>query len=328
VTFSGAASLGGNIAADVLNQEYNITEIVDADSYKIEARTAGTSISDITVDGQLDPTLVVANSSDSGDGGASVVGAYQINVGLDTSVFGPGWGAGTWGREGWGDPAVIDLIKDTLRIWEHDNFGEDLLINVMNGGIYYWDKTNGLGARAVALSDLAGASGAPTIAKNILVSDVDRHVIAFGCDPEGNPGVQDPLTIRFSDQENVANWQTTATTTAGELRLGTGSTIVGAVQTKQQIVVFTDSSVHALQFIGPPYTFGVQEVSSAVSIMGPNSMVSVGDLVFWMGKNEFYVYDGAVMQIPCSVKEYVFSDINVGQQLKVYAGPCSSFSEV
>jgi hypothetical protein len=199
---------------------------------------------------------------------------------------------------------------------------------VQDGGIYYWDKSAGLTTRAVSLSSLPGAQATPTIAKSIIVSERDRHVIAFGCDPEGDPGVQDPLTVRFSDQENPAEWRALPTTTAGELRLGTGSTIVGAIQTKQQIVIFTDASVHAMQYIGDPFTFGIQEVSSATSIMSPNSMVAVGDLVFWMGRNEFYMYDGAVTQVPCDVKEYVFSGMNIDQSLKVYAGHCSSFSEV
>jgi hypothetical protein len=328
VTFSGAVSLGGNITADVLNQEYYITEIIDADSYKIVARTAGTTISDITVDGQLSPTFVTADSSDTGDGGAAVVGAYQINVGLDTSVFGPGWGAGTWGREGWGDPAVVDLIKDTLRIWEHDNFGEDLLINVMNGGVYYWDKTSGLGSRAVALSDLSGASGAPTVAKKILVSDVDRHVIAFGCDPVDNIGTQDPLLIRFSSQESVTDWTPTTTNTAGDLRLGSGSGIVTAVETRQQILVFTDASLHAMQYIGPPFTFGVNMISENITIRSPISVAAVDDSVFWMGKNEFYVYNGNVQTLPCSVRDYVFSDFNTDQAEKCFAGVNSAFSEI
>lgn len=309
VTFSGAVSLGGNVTAALLNAEYQITRIINANSYEV--------------------TLSVsANASDTGNGGAAVIGAYQINTGLDTSTFGTGWGAGAWSRGGWGSGATTTVPGAQLRVWSQDNFGEDLIISVQDGGIYYWDKTNGLAARAVALNSLAGAQAVPTVAKLVLVSERDRHVIAFGCDPEATPGVQDPLTIRFSDQESAVEWRALATTTAGELRLGSGSEIVGAIQTKQQIVVFTDTSVHAMQFIGDPFTFGVQEVSSSVSIISPNSMAAVGDVVFWMGKNEFYVYDGAVLQIPCDVKEYVFSGMNVQQQLKVYAGHCSSFSEV
>lgn len=328
VTFSGATSLGGNITADVLNQEYNITEIIDADSYKIEARAAGTTIADITVDGQLVPTPVTANGSDTGNGGASTVGTYQINVGLDTSVLGPGWGAGTWSRQGWGDPAVLDLIKDTLRIWEHDNFGEDLVFNVMNGGVYYWDKTSGLGSRAVALSDLAGSNGAPTIAKKVLVSDVDRHVIAFGCDPVDDIGTQDPLLIRFSSQEDVTDWTPTATNTAGDVRLGSGSGIVTAVETRQQILVFTDVSLHAMQYIGPPFTFGLSMISENITIRSPIAVAAVDDSVYWMGKNEFYVYNGNVQTLPCSVRDYVFSDFNELQAEKCVAAVNSSFSEI
>ena len=309
VTFSGAVSLGGNITATVLNAEYQVTRVVDADNYEITAS-------------------VTANASDVGNGGASVVGAYQINTGLDTSVFGTGWGTGVWSRGTWGSGSTTTVPGAQLRIWSQDNYGEDLIICVQDGGIYYWDKSGGLAARAVALEDLAGAQAAPTVAKTVIVSERDRHVIAFGCDPETDPGVQDPLVIRFSDQENPAEWRALPTTTAGELRIGTGSEIIGAIQTKQQIVVFTDVSVHAMQYIGDPFTFGLQEVSSSVSIISPNAMAAVGDTVFWMGKNEFYAYDGAVVQIPCDVKEYVFSNINIQQQLKVYAGHSSSFSEV
>jgi hypothetical protein len=309
VTFSGAVSLGGNITATLLNAEHQITQIVDGNTYRI---TLG----------------VNANASDSGNGGASVIGRYQINVGLDTSVFGTGWGTGVWSRGTWGSGTTTTIPGAQLRIWNHDNFGEDLIMCVQDGGIYYWDRSLGFSARAVPLSSLAGAAATPTIAKLVIVSERDRHVIAFGCDPEGTPGVQDPLTIRFSDQENAAEWRSLPTTTAGELRLGSGSGIIGAIQTKQQIVVWTDVSVHAMQYIGDPFTFGIQEVSSSISIIGPNSMVAVGDAVFWMGKNEFYVYDGAVTQIPCDVKEYVFDRLNVSQQLKVYCGHSASFSEI
>jgi uncharacterized protein YdeI (BOF family) len=309
VTFSGAVSLGGNITAGILNAEHQVTRVVDADTYEITVSVA-------------------ANSSDSGDGGASVIGAYQINTGLNTSVYGTGWGAGSWSRGTWGSGSPTTIPGSQLRVWSQDNYGEDLIICVQDGGIYYWDKSGGLTARAVALDDLPGAQAAPTTAKTVIVSERDRHVIAFGCDPEGDPGVQDPLTIRFSDQENAAEWRALPTTTAGELRIGTGSEILGAIQTKQQIVVFTDVSVHAMQYIGDPFTFGIQEVSSSISLTSPNAMVAVGDVVFWMGKNEFYSYDGAVVQIPCDVKEYVFSGMNIEQQLKVYAGHSSSFSEV
>ncbi len=328
VTFSGAASLGGNVTAAVLNQEYQIISITDSSTYTVQARAAGTT-SSITVNGQYSPTPVVANSSDSGNGGSSVIGKYQINVGLDTSMLGTGWGAGTWSRGTWNSAASVDLITDTLRIWTHDNFGENLLINVMNGGIFYWQPSGGLTNNpAVAISSLAGANQAPTIATKVIVSDVDRHVIAFGCDPATNIGTQDPLLIRFSDQENITDWNSTADNSAGSLSIGSGSKIVTAIETRQQILVFTDISLHALQYVGPPFTFGINMISDNITIRGPSTVAAVQDTVYWMGKSEFYVYNGGVQTLPCSVKDYVFSDFNTAQSEKCFAAVNSSFSEV
>jgi hypothetical protein len=329
VTFSGAASLGGNITAGVLNQEYEILTIVGDDTYTIEARTAGTSITSITVDGQLDPIPVLANSSDvGGDGGASVVGAYQINTGLDTAVAGPGWGAGTWSRGAWGSASNQPVVSSQLRLWSHDSYGEDLLINVRDGGIYYWDATSGVGSRAVDLDSLSGANATPTVAKQILVSDRDRHTLAFGCDSEAAPGVQDPLLIRFSSQESLTDWAATATNSAGELRLGSGSEIVRAIETRQQILVFTDSTLYAMQYLGPPFTFGVTAISEKITVLSPNSVEAVDDLVFWMGNTEFYVFSGRVDKLPCTVRDFVFNDLNISQSLKVYSGSNTANTEV
>ena len=330
VTFSGAVTLGGTITADILNQEYQITAIVNSNTYEIEARAVA-ALAGITIDGQYTPTLVVANASDTGNGGASVVGAYQVNTGLDTTVAGTGWGAGTWGRGTWGSAASLTAIGSILRIWGHDNFGEDLVFNIRDGGLYYWDKSTSSApfARAVALSDLAGADPTtPTIAKQVLVSDRDRHIIVFGCDPENDIGVQDPLLIRFSDQGNPTVWQSLATNTAGDLRIGSGSQIITAVETRQQMLVFTDVSLHAMQFLGPPFTFGINEISTNITIAGPLASIAVEDTVFWMGREEFYVFNGQVQKLPCSVRSYVFNDFNETQAEKVTAGVNSSFSEV
>ena len=328
VTFSGAASLGGNITAAVLNQEYQITEVVDNNSYKIDARAANTPIYDITVDGQLTPTYVTANGSDSGNGGGSVVGAYQINTGLDITVSGAGWGAGTWSRGTWGSASTDPIVSNTIRLWSHDNFGEDLLINVRDGGIYYWDQTGTVNTRAVDITSLAGGQSVPTVAKQVMVSDRDRHVLAFGCDTEANPGVQDPLAIRLSDQESLTDWQTTSTNTAGELRLGSGSEIVTAVEKRQQVLVFTDTTLYAMQFLGPPFTFGVTALSENITIAGPNAAIAVDDTVFWMGRSEFYIYSGAVQRLPCTVRDFVFSDINEGELAKITVGSNTEHSEL
>ena len=312
VTFSGAVSLGGVVTADVLNAEHQITRIVNSGSYEVELTTA-------------------ANASDTGNGGASVVGTYQINVGLDTSVGGTGWGAGTWGRDGWGEADSTGLTTiNEIRLWSHDNFGEDLIMNPRDDAIYYWDKSSGLANRAVEIGTLAGANETPVIAKQVLVSDQDRHVLAFGCNPQGTSTAadQDPLLVRFSDQESLTEWQATATTTAGDLRLGSGSTFVQALETKREILVWTDTALHSLRFIGPPFTFGLQQLSSNITIMGSNAAVATEDFVFWMGIDNFYVYAGQTQQLPCSVKDKVFLDFNLSQTDKVYAGINSEYGEV
>ena len=328
VTYSDAIGLGGSITADILNQEYQVELVIDEDNYTIVA-WAVASVTSITIDGTYTPTPVVANASDTGEGGGSTIGAYQINVGVDTSISGNGWGAGSWGRGTWGSGADINAEADILRVWSHDNFGEDLIFNVSNGPVYYWDAsaTNPKTKRGVPLSSLAGASNVPTVATQIMVSDRDRHVIAFGANPLGS-SVQDPLLIRFSDQQNVAEWTPTTTNTAGDLTVGVGSKIVCAVETRQQTLVFTDASLHGMQFLGPPFTFGLSLLSDNISIIGINAAVSAQDRVFWMGRDEFYLFDGTVRKLPCTVKDYVFSDFNESQSDKVYCSTNTSFSEV
>lgn len=310
VTFSGAVALGGAVTADILNDEFQIASVTDANSYVVTLS-------------------VVATASDTGNGGASVVGAYQLTTGQDSAVFGSGWGAGAWGRGGWGSGSSTTVAGEQLRMWSQDNYGEDLIICPRNDGIYLWDRTAGISARAVNITSLSGSSAAPTIAQQVLVSERDRHTIAFGCDSQFDVGVQDPMLIRFSSQESLTDWDTTLSTgTAGEVRLSTGSYILGAIQTKQQVLVFTDASLYTMQFIGPPYTFSTQEVSSGVSVISANGMAAVGDVVYWMGKGDFHMYDGAVRAIPCDVKEFVFTDINYAQAAKVFAGGNEAFTEV
>jgi hypothetical protein len=328
VTIAGAVSLGGNITANILNQEYQIDTVPDSNTYTFTARTASTTIASITTTSGLNPTAVTANASDSGNGGSGVDGVYQTITALDTSVGGTGWGAGTWGRGTWNSNANLAVTGTTLRIWSHDNFGEDLIINAKDAGIFYWDRTNGVSTRAVVLSSLTNSELAPTIAKKVIVSDRDRHIIAFGCDPETAIGTQDPLLIRFSSQESAIDWASKATNTAGDLRIGSGSEIVTAIETRQQILVFTDVSIHAMQFLGPPFTFGINSISENITIAGPLSAIAVEDMVFWMGQNEFYVYSGAVQRLPCTVRDYVFSDFNLEQIEKVSAATNTSFSEI
>lgn len=308
VTYSGAVSLGGNVTADVLNAEHQITDIIDADSYEITLS-------------------VTANASDTGNGGASVVGEYQINTGLANSFRGDGWGAGFWSADGWGDPSTSTAFEN-LRLWSHTNFGEDLIINPRGGALYYWDFSSGTNNRAVAISGLSGASDVPAECNIVKLSEKDRHVLAFGCTPVTGGDI-DPLLIRFSSQESFLDWTPTATNTAGDLRISSGNQIVAVEQTNQQMVVLTDSSAHTVQFLGPPFTFGVQEVASGISTAGANCAVSANDTVYWMGLGEFYFYNGVVQAIPCSVKEYVFDEtFDQTKRDLVFASHNSAFSEI
>ena len=309
VTIADAVSLGGVVTATVLNAEHQITSVTSANTFTFVVSAA-------------------ANGSDTGNGGSGCDAVYQIGVGLDTEIGGTGWGAGTWSRGTWGSGTNLTTVAE-LRLWSHDNFGEDLLINPRNGAIYYWDKSSGLTARAVEISTIDDTvTNAPSLVTQIMVSDSDRHVIAFGCDGIGSGGVQDPLLIRFSNQESLTEWTPTATNTAGDLRIGSGSKFIKAIQTKREIVIWTDSSLHSMRFIGPPFTFGITPVSSHITIAGPNAAVAVEDIVLWMGKNCFYIYDGRVKQIPCTVKEEVFFNINNVQLDKIFAGVNAEFGEV
>jgi len=240
---------------------------------------------------------------------------------------------------GWGNAASVTVPGAQIRLWSHDNFGEDIIINPRDSGLFYWDKTNGLGNRAIELSatgTFSGETSVPQVAKQILVSDQDRHVIAFGCDGFGanrtttqGDGVQDPLLIRFSSQENPVDWFPTATNTAGDLRLGGGSTFVQAVETKQQILCFTNKTLHGMKFIGPPFTFGLQELSKNITIMSPAAAIAVEDSVFWMGVDTFYIYSaGQTQQMSCTVKDKVFLDFNFEEKDKVHAGINSEFGEI
>jgi hypothetical protein len=312
VTFSGAVSLGGNITATVLNQEYQIVSVPDADTYTITAKdTSGVT--------------VTADGSDTGDGGASVVGAYQINTGLNVYVSGTGWGAGAWGSGTFGSSSSVSSAGQ-LRLYSQDSFGEDLIFNPRGGGIYYWDESSGTGTRAVNISALAGASDVPTVALKVLVSE-DQHVIAFGCNPIGSSAI-DPLFVRFSDQESAADWTPTATNTAGGVRINSGSQIIGAVKARQEILIWTDVSLHSMRFVGAPFTFQFTRLSADISMISPNAAVNARGVVYFMDRGNFFVYNGSVQPLPCSVKDYVFSNINMDQAFKVFAAENNDFNEV
>ena len=319
VTFSGAASLGGNIVAAAINQEYEIATVPSTSTYTITAKDA-------------DGDTLTANASDSGNGGGSTVGAYQINIGLDVFVDGTGFGAGTWGGGTWGSTSSLSNLNQ-LRLWSMDSFGEDLIACPRAGGIYYWDtsaKTLGTD-RAVALTALSGANLAPTKGLQVLVSDVDRHVIVLGADPisgGSRSGSIDPLLVAFSDQENPAEWEPKSTNTAGSLRCSAGSEIIGGMRARQETLIWTDVALYSLQFVGPPLTFGLNLINEGVSLVGPNATVNTPAGVFWMDKKGFYTYSGAVSPVPCSVHSYVFDNLNEGQAYQFFGFLNKQFNEV
>ena len=312
VTISGAVSLGGLITAAVLNQEYQVTAVPSVNTFTFTA-------------------TATANSSDTGNGGSAADAAYQINVGLDVYVPSTGWGSDYWGAGTFGSVSSLGATNQ-LRIWSHDNFGEDLLICARGAGIFYWDESGGTNTRAVSLTAL-GANLPPTLALQVMVSDIDRHVICFGADPlndgrTARTGAIDPMFIAWSDQENVEQWEPLNTNTAGSFRLSAGSAIVGAVRARQETLIWTDTSLYSMTFVGQPFTFAINLVNEGVGLVGPNAMINTPKGVFWMDKKGFYVYSGQVQELPCSVDAYVFSDINQTQSYQIFGFVNKGFNEV
>ena len=311
VTFSGAASLGGNVVAAVLNQNYQIVSVPSANTFTITAKdTSGST--------------VTANSSDSGNGGSSTVGAYEVSVGYDIAVPVIGWSGGTWGTGVWGTGTSS---ASELRLWSQATFGEDLVFAPRGGALYYWDSSSGTGSRGVLVSSLASASDVPTVTNTVLVSDVSRFVFCFGANTI-NTTTQDLLLIRWSDQESVVNWTPAATNQSGSLRLSRGSSIITASQSRQEVLVWTDSALYNLQYVGAPIVWNSQIVGEHISIASQNAVAYADGVSYWMGMDKFYLYDGRTRQLQCDLRRYVFSDINTSQIDQVFAGTIESFHEV
>jgi hypothetical protein len=310
VTFSGAVDIGGvgtNVTASVLNREFQVT-VVDANTYTIQISVVPNA-------------TAIAGSP---GGGAAVVAAYQIPVGPAVAIPLSGWGAGTWGSGSWG---LTSTSGSALRLWSQSNFGEDLIFGPRGGNLYYWDASAGVSTRAVALSSLAGANGVPTVQNFIAVSDISRFVFAFACNEIGS-SIQDPLLIRWSDQESATDWTPAATNQAGSLRLSFGSEIVAAIQTRQEIVVFTDSALYSLQYLGAPEVWGAQLLGDNISIESQNAVAIGSGVVYWMGVDKFYKYDGRVNTLKCDLRRHVFGDINQDQGSQIFAGTSEGFNEV
>ena len=298
VTFSGGTAVGG---LD-LNGEYEITRI-DSNSYNITAETTASS---------------------SATGGGSVTAAYQINIGAEIATPFSGYGASPWGNGSWGF-GTTSLAP--IRIWSQANFGEDLVFAYRGGPIFYWDASTGVAQRGVYVSSLAGASDVPEVVNSVIVSDIFRFVLAFGANDYGSSTI-DPMLIRWSDQEDATNWTPAATNQAGSLRVSKGTEIVAALQARQEILVWTDTALYGLQYLGAPEVWGAQLLGDNITIASTNAAVYSGNTAYWMGFDKFYLYDGTVQTLPCSVRSYVFNDFNKTQYLQVVAGTNERFDEI
>jgi hypothetical protein len=300
VTFSGVTGT----YASVLNAEFQIT-VININAYAITT-----------------PVAVGSGST----GGSAVSAQYQINVGPEIEVPVTGWGAGTWGTGTWGF-GVPSTTRTSIRLWSQGNFGEDLIFGPRRGAMYYWDNTAGVNTRAVELSTLPGANGVPVVQSKIFISDINRFVFALGCNEIGS-SIIDPMLIRWSDQESAVDWTPAATNQAGSLRLSDGSEIITAIQARQELVVFTDSAVYSLQYLGAPEVWGAQILGSNVSILSPNALAIGSGVVYWMGVDKFYAYDGRIQTLPSDLRRHVFGDFNQSQTGQVFAGTSEGFNEV
>jgi hypothetical protein len=402
VTYSGAVSLGGNITAAILNAEFQITYL-SSNQYTITSSVAATA-------------------GDSGNGGSSVVGAYQITTGNPVYTQNVGWGAGTWGGivlgtatnqlngainnsvttitvddttaftaagnilidsenisytsknstqflgctrglsgtgsgaaashadnaavvqsttfTGWGVSAPAGQgVGEQLRLWSQSNFGEDLIFNARGGALYYWansanantfNRGQYLGpstAIVTKLGTITTDSSCPTVANFVMVSDASRFVLAFGVNDYGST-TQDPLLIRWSDQESFATWIPAVTNQAGSYRLSHGSQIITSMQTRQEILVLTDAAIYSMQYLGPPYVWSFQIMGDNISIAGPNAIATANNITYWMGTDKFYMYSGRVQTLPSTLREYVYNDINLTQSFQFMAGTNEGYSEV
>lgn len=299
VTFSGASAVGGL----TLDGEYQLATTIIANEYTIEAS---------------------ANASSSATGGGTVTAVYQIGVGTAFAIPLTGWGASSWGSGTWG---VGVTSVESIRLWSQSNFGEDLVFGPRGGAIYYWDATSGLTSRAVELSTLVGASNVPTDQNFIEISDINRFVFAFGANEFASATVN-PMLVRWSDQGSVTNWTPSATTQAGFLTLSRGSEIVTAKQSRQEVLVWTDSALYAMQYVGAPVVWSAQLVGDNISIAGQNAVAYANGVAYWMGKDKFYMYDGRTQPLRCDLRQFIFNDFNAQQYDQVVAGTNESYHEV
>jgi hypothetical protein len=305
VTFSNTTGLSGtSFTADDFNRSFEVKSVTSVDAFVIEQdanETTGTTSANGTADASFD-----------------------IGVGPAFSTFGYGWGTSTWNTETWGTARSTSSVILDGRDWSLDNFGELLIATVLNGSTFQWSPTNDTLSGKASL-----VANAPTTSKFSLVSTPDRHLILFGTEKTvGTGSSQDPLLLRFSSQEDINTYQPQAENTAGSLRIQDGSSIVGADKARGQILVWTDTSLHGLQFIGPPFTFGLNQLGRNCGLLGQHAGVVVRDVAYWMGQNAFFAFDGTVKKLPCTVDDFVFENIDLTQSDQIFAGVNTEFAEI
>jgi hypothetical protein len=308
VTFSGVVGPVNGIPASELNAEFQVT-LVDTDNFDITVATAATSTGT--------------------GGGTTIDAAFQINIGSPDGTYGYGWGAGVWSRGGWGSGTITPLFIPQ-RDWFMDNFDNDLIANIRQGPIYIWEYDGTFTSRAVLLSSLPGASAVPVQAMQTMVSQNDKHLLAFGAVPFGSTSIGDfdPLLIRWADQDNPVQWTPTPTNSAGFIRVSRGSRIVRALPTRQETLVFTDSHLYSLQFTGNTDVFALQELSDNISVAGPRACATANNVTYWMGTDKFYAYSGRVETLPCSLRNHVFLNLNYDQIEQIVSGTNEAWQEI
>jgi hypothetical protein len=319
VIFSGSANLyssGGNVSATVINQEYEVSSVVNSTAYTVTIP-------------------VSANANDTLHGGNAVTLTYLLPSGNEIYTVGNGWGAGPWSRGTWGS-GFTSGIGSQLRLWTQDSFGEDFIFAPRGGNLYYWDASSGVTTRAITLEAAANAASfsgqfVPNQTNQIISSAVQRFVICFGANPydPGNPNTTfDPLLVRWSDQENPFDWEQLPTNQSGEQRIAIGSEIIQAVNTRQEILIYTDAAIYSMQYLGPPYVFGFQLLQDNISIMSPRSAITINNITYWMGADKFFMYSGRVETLPSSLRQFVFQNLNQDQAWQVFAASNEQYSEV
>jgi hypothetical protein len=315
ILFSGATAVNGI----TINGQYVVTNIPNGSgtTYYIDTVTVGTTT----------PVFSTASAT----GGGTVTAQYLYPSGANFSTSGTGWSTGAWSRGTWSSAGSATGITTTLRLWSNDNYGQDLYIAPRGGGVYVWQDSGGLATRAQLLQTVSGSVYVPNTTNQVLSASIQQFIICFGANSyaSGNPNTTfNPMLVRWSDQANPNQWVPAVTNQAGEFALTNGSYIMGARSTRQEILVWTDSAVYSMQYLGAPYVWGFQILMDNITIMSPNAMITVNNVTYWMGRDKFYVYSGTVQTLPCAVRQYVFDGLNINQNFQVFCGSNEGYNEV